>query len=94
MTNLDELRADFEQAQAAWELLIAERFPGATQWHWYRAVAAVRGENVRRNDDTSRDAAMAADDAIRQAHDDYIRKLHVFYRARDGEHGVLGGRGL
>jgi len=94
MTGLSELRADFEQAQATWESLIVDHFPGADKWHWYRALSAVRGEDVRRNDDTSRDAALAADDAIRQAHDDYIRKLHVFYRARDGEHGVLGGRGL
>ena len=26
--------------------------------------------------------------------DEYIRRLHAFYRARDGEGGLLGGRGL
>ena len=87
---LAELRADFERANDAFESLLETRFPGLTRYHWYRALSAAKGENYRRNDDTSHDVAMAADTDIKAAHDEYIRLLHVFYRARDGEHGVLG----
>lgn len=31
---------------------------------------------------------------VKQAHDDYIEALHRFYKARDGEKGFLGSRGL
>lgn len=92
MTSLGELRLAWTRAETAFEALLSARFPGATKWDWYRAVAASRGENCRRNKDTSRDEAMAADPEITAAHDEFIRSLHVFYRARDGEHGVLGGR--
>ena len=92
--SLAKLRCDFEFADAEFERILHDRFPGADRWTWYRALAAVKGENCRRNEDTTRDVALAADKDICAAHDEYIRLLHVFYRARDGEHGVLGGRGL
>jgi hypothetical protein len=94
MTSLTEARTAWETAKAKCEALITLQFPGADVFHWYRALSHVAGDNVRRNDDTSRDEAMAASEAIRMAHDDYIAKLHIFYRLRDGDRGVLGGRGL
>ena len=90
MIDLGPLRQAHEAAYARFDRLIAERFPGLAKWHWYRACAAVRGETVRRNDDTTQDVALAADPGIHAAHNEYIRLLHIFYRARDGEHGVLG----
>ena len=94
MADLAKLRIAFEFANAEFERMLHDRFPGADRWTWYRAFAAIKGENCRRNDDTSRDAELAADRDIAAAHDEYIRLLHVFYRARDGAGGVLGGRGL
>lgn len=91
---LTELRTAFEAANIEFEQLLTAHFPGADRWTWYRALAAVRGENVRRNVDQSQDVALAADTELAVLHDEYIRLLHVFYRARDGERGVLGGRGL
>ena len=90
--SLSALRHAFEAAYGAFEAVLSDHFPGATKWDWYRAVAALRGENCRRNEDRSRDEAMAADVSISRAHDEFIRLLHVFYRARDGERGVLGSR--
>ena len=90
MTTLQALRTAHENSYAALLALIDRKFPGASIYHWYRALTAVKGENGRRNDDTSHDVAMAADTDIKAAHDEYIRLLHVFYRARDGEHGVSG----
>jgi hypothetical protein len=94
MTSLAELRCAFEFANAEFERILRDRFPGADRWTWYRALAASKGADCRRNEDTTRDAALSADKDISAAHDEYIRLLHVFYRARDGERGVLGGRGL
>ena len=92
MNKLTTLRWAHERAYASLLSLIDTKFPGAEIWHWYRALHAVKGEPGRRNDDTTHDAAMAADLEIAAAHNEYIRLLHIFYRARDGEHGVLGGR--
>lgn len=88
--RLQTLQAAHEAAYKGVQALLGRKFPGATIWHWYRACSAIRGETGRRNDDCTHDAAMAADVEIAAAHDEYIRLLHVFYRARDGEHGVLG----
>lgn len=74
-------------------LFLGEHFPSADQWVWHRACAAIRGENVRRNDNQSLDATLAADTDIRAAWDAYIVKLHAFYTARDGGTGFLGFRG-
>ena len=94
MQNLSELRSAQETSYADLLNLIARKFPDATIWHWYRACSAIKGEIGRRNEDQSDDAAMAADEQIDRAFESYLTKLHAFYRARDGEHGVLGGRGL
>jgi len=56
-------------------------------------VAHVNGENVRRNDDTSRDSDLAGDTELRHAWEHYIAALHAFYVMRDGPRGFLGGRG-
>lgn len=90
--TLSEMRTTATAAREAMQALVACKFPGCTEWHWYRALSAIKRDDCRRNDDTSNDAALAADADIRTAHDEYIRLLHVFYRARDGEGGVLGGR--
>lgn len=80
----DELHADFCRK-------VAEAFPGADEWTWQRAVAHMAGENVRRNDDTSRDSEIAADVSLREAWDSYIAALHRYYETRHGPNGVLGG---
>lgn len=92
--TLAQLRAAADDKHQTFIGLIDSAFPGLDQWHWQRACAAARGENVRRNDDTSNDSALASNAAIRAAWDDYIQALHAFYRARDGEKGFLGSRGL
>ena len=92
MTNLSTLRDAATQAQATFAELVATKFPGADCWTWYRAMSAAAGEDVRRNDDTSRDQDLANDSEIKAAHDNYIKLLHIFYVARDGAGGVLGGR--
>jgi hypothetical protein len=92
--NLAPLLAAANAARAAFESEVPKHFPGNDRWHWSRACAAMRGENCRRNDDTSNDEALAAHPEIRAAYDAYITALHVYYRARDGEHGFLGSRGV
>lgn len=91
---LKEIRATAETAQAHFENTVASLFPGADKWHWFRALARINGGIGRHNDDTSRDEDLAASSEIREAHDAYTTAIHAFYLARDGEHGVLGGRGL
>lgn len=91
-SDLIELQRAWEKAARNFQALLAVRFPAADKWTWYRAIAASQSKDVRRNEDTSRDAAMASDADIRAAHDEYVRLLHVFYRARDGENGFLGER--
>ncbi len=90
--TLQELKTTQEKAYTDLLALIESKVPGATIWHWYRACSAMRGENTRSNVDTSHDMARASDEQIQDAFDSYITKLHAFYRARDGEHGVLGGK--
>jgi hypothetical protein len=92
LETLSTLRSAQEAAYASLLSLIARKHPKQTIWHWYRACSALRGENLRRNDDTTHDAAMAHDAEIHAAHVDYIEKLHAFYSLRDGPNGVLGGR--
>lgn len=91
--KLAAMRQDFEAAHTAFKTLLAERY-GVDDFTWYRADAAINGQNCRRNEDTSRDAELAADKDVYAAHEEYLRLLHAFYLARDGEGGVLGGRGL
>lgn len=92
--RLADLKAASDVAHSRVNLVIAAKFPGCDEWHWQRAVAHINGENIRRNDDTSQDAALAADESIRAAWDAYIVVLHAFYLLRDGPLGVLGGRGI
>jgi hypothetical protein len=92
--TLTEAKSAASTAEQHFEFLVGARFVGMNKWHWYRARAAVRGENCRRNDDTSHDTALAADMVIAEAYDLYIKALHKFYVMRDGPNGVLGGRGL
>jgi hypothetical protein len=92
MPNLEALRDTYKASESAFHAVIEAEFPGRDEWDWYRACAHMDGDNVRRNDDTTDDAAMASSPAIKAAWDVYIADLHGFYRARDGEHGVLGGR--
>ena len=89
-SDLCMMRIAALDAKERFDGAIAEAFPGMNEWHWYRATSAMRGESTRRNEDQSHDAALAADATIRAAHDEYIKLLLAFYRARDGEHGVLG----
>lgn len=93
-TDLNALRAKARNLYAEHEAVFARKYTGLDHWHWSRAVAHMKGENVRRNDDTSRDAELAADPELRATWDAYITALHAFYRARDGERGFLGSRGF
>ena len=88
--TLFSLRQDAESARSYFRSLLDDR--RADEWTWFRAVDAMKGHAGRRNEDTSRDDELAADPDVRAAHDEYIRRLHAFYLARDGEGGVLGGR--
>lgn len=92
MNNLKQLRSDFEDARKAFQTLLTSRYPGADEWTWHRACDHIAGKDRRLNNDTSRDAALAADMLVRAAWDGYIRRLHMFYTARDGAGGILGGR--
>jgi hypothetical protein len=94
LIDLEALHKNAETLERAFQDLIARKFPGRDEWDWLRACGAVRGDNIRRNDDTSQDAALAADADLEAAYGKYLDALHKFYRARDGERGVLGGRGL
>jgi hypothetical protein len=94
MSDLTILRDRSRRLHARFLAEIRAINPTFNEYHWYRAVSAAQGENVRRNDDTSFDAALASSEAIRSAHDAYIYSLHAFYYARDGEYGFLGGEGL
>lgn len=94
MKDLAVMRIEAEAARLHFERLVAKHFPGLDKWHWYRAMAAEAGHVGRPNADTSKDKALAGDLEIETAHNEYIRLLHVFYKARDGEHGFLGGRGV
>lgn len=87
--SLGDMRKAFEAARDTFKELLASRY-GVDDWTWYRAIDAIAGKGRRLNDDTRQDAALAADTEVAAAHDEYLRLLHVFYRTRDGEHGVLG----
>lgn len=91
--DLGQLRADAAMLRIVWLDLIDHKFPGCDEWTWFRALSAIKGDNCRRNEDTSQDAALAADQEIEQTYAMYIKALHRFYKARDGERGFLGGRG-
>lgn len=88
-----ELRARADMLHELFSYRIHEYFPGRDKWDWFRACAAINGQNTRRNDDTADDSALAACAPIREAYDGYIKALHAFYCARDGERGVLGAIG-
>ena len=92
--TLTELKQAADDKESAFHAAIEQAFPGMNEWHWFRALSAIEGRNTRRNDDTANDAALAGNATIREAYDSYITALHTFYRARDGDKGVLGGRGL
>lgn len=92
--DLATLRARHEALKVVFDATVDREFPGRNEWDWFRADPKSIALGHRRNDDISDDAALAANVAIRDAWDAYIKALHQFYRARDGEHGVLGGRGL
>ena len=77
-----------EVLRAEFLATIDREFPGRCEWDWFRAL----NPNGRRNTDPSDDVALAASVTIRAAHDAYIKALHEFYRARDGERGFLGSR--
>jgi hypothetical protein len=94
MSDLQILLDAANAARIAFEGSVPRLFPGRDHWDWTRACAAVKGENVRRNDDTSQDEAMAAHPAIRALHAEYIQSIQAYYRLRDGDKGFLGGKGL
>jgi hypothetical protein len=94
MTTLASLRSIADAAYIDFRKIITTALPGMDEWHWYRALVAIKGGVGRHNDDKSHDSALAAHEGIKAAHDEYIRALHAFYALRDGPNGFLGGRGL
>lgn len=46
MADLAKLRIAFEFANAEFERMLHDRFPGADRWTWYRALAAIKGKIV------------------------------------------------
>ena len=90
-SRLSALRGEAERLRVAFESLVASKYPGFDQWHWFRALEHSRPNPIGRpNDDRSRDATLAADQEIACAYDAYIAALHLYCGARDGEHGFLG----
>jgi hypothetical protein len=89
MNDLRDLREVASNAERIFETLLREKYPRADRFVWFRAREALRNGTADRFD---RD--MANDPQILRAHDAYIEALHAFYRARDGERGFLGARGL
>ena len=69
-----------DHADAEWNrfITVCHSHGFADEWAAYRAEKA----------------GAAWHDAMNAAHRDAMRALHAFYGARDGERGVLGGRGL
>jgi hypothetical protein len=89
---LNTLKRNADEARAHFETLVASNHPGCDKWDWYRALDHAGPNPIGHpNEDTSRDAALAGDLDLASTHDAYISALHIYYRARDGEHGVLGG---
>ena len=86
---IDDLREVAANAERIFETVLREKYPCADKFVWFRACEAER--NGRADEF---DRKMAADPQIRAAHDTYIEAIHAFYRARDGERGFLGSRGL
>ena len=89
---LIRLKHTADETRVHFETLVFARHLGCDKWDWYRAVEHAKPNPIGRpNTDRSRDAALAGDRELASAHDAYIAALHAYYRARDGEHGVLGG---
>ena len=86
---INDLREVASNAECIFETLLREKYPHADRFVWFRACEALRNGTADRFD---RD--MANDPQILRAHDVYIKALHTFYHARDGERGFLGTRGL
>lgn len=88
---LAALKQTAEKLYLDFEALVVSKHPGFDKWDWYRALDHAKPNPIGRpNKDTSRDAALVTDIELAKAHDAYIGALHSYYKARDGEHGVLG----
>ena len=87
--SLSLLREIASDAERKFETVLREKYPRADRFVWFRACESERNGVADRFE-----REMATDPDIRRAHDAYIKAIHAFYRARDGESGVLGGRGL
>lgn len=79
--SIEDLRASKDLAHAKFTRTIANLFPGADEYEWYRAVDAQDGLDTERNADTSRDAAMAASMALRAAYAEYIQAVGEYHDA-------------
>lgn len=91
--TLEDLKAAKDLAHVHFTRTIAHLFPGADEWTWYRAIDHMEGGDCRRNDDTSRDKAMATSKPVEAAYDAYINALHDYHEHRDGPEGFLGSKG-
>jgi hypothetical protein len=86
---INDLREVASDAERIFETSLREKYPRADRFVWFKAC-----ELERKGAADKFDRDMANDPQIKRAYDAYIDALHTFYRARDGEGGVLGGRGL
>jgi len=85
--SLQELKAKSDKLQAAWLTAIKKVVPGATEWDWHHSIDPVKSNMKRPKADY---AKLKASKAIKDAHKKFIKALHAFYVARDGDGGVLG----
>ncbi len=86
---ISDLREVASNAERIFETILRDKYPMADRFTWFRASEA---ECKGVADKFDRD--MANDSQIKLAYCVYMEALHAFYRARDGERGFLGGRGL
>ena len=83
--SLDTLRQLATVAEQHFETELRNQYPRADKFTWYRAC-----EKATNGTTNHFDLDMAHNQRIRAAHDAYIRAIHAFYEARDGERGFLG----
>jgi len=87
--SIDDLHKVALNAERIFETVLREKYPRADKFVWFRACEAERKGGA-----DEFDRKMALDPQICAAHDAYTQAIHEYYDVRDGERGVLGGRGL
>lgn len=76
--ELARLRAAADAAEIAFENAARREYGPDGRWEFYRRDAQ----------------GLPLDAKVLEACNAYVAALHIYYQARDGERGFLGGRGL